>query len=213
MSQPIITPKIFLTHRDQLEDVLRYQVWADGQLHHHLSRVRHCVKMVRLGRMTTGGARERLAIIARAMHAAVGEFAAIAKAFFDPSRQTLNVRHRQAVPVLHGSSESRPNSSWRKWQWQATHPAAGCLAFSASDWQQQRAVAEVWIQRNVHCCLVVRATGECLALRMDGLDRADTMAEELQAQLKASTESFWTNFTMDECAGLRRHAILEPLAA
>ena len=204
MSQPINAPQIFLAQRENIAELLRYQVWADAQLRRHLGRVKHCVEMTRLGRMTSAGARERLAIIARSMHAAVREFSRIAHSLFDPASQYLRVRSTHAVPVPHGAFDEQPHRSWKEWQWKATHPPAGCLAFNVDEWNEQRAVADLWVQRNVHRALAVRATGEYLALRLDGLDRASSMSEELFAQLRFSSDDFWAKFELAECAGVRR---------
>lgn len=212
MAQSRIIPPVFLVHRDQIAEVLRYQVWADAQMHRHLQGAKRCVEMTALGCMTPAGARDRLAKLARAMHAATREFAKIAQAVLKPAAKPQTTRTRAAVAVPHGHP-CEPESSWRQWQWQATNPAAGCLAFEAADWNDQFAVADVWIQRAVHRALAVRATGEYLVLRMDGLERARCMTDDLIKQLEYATTDFWSKFTLGESIGVGRSALAEFSAA
>ena len=208
MAQSRIIPPVFLVQRDQVEEVLRYQVWADAQLRRHLQEMKRCLEMTELGCMTPAGARERFTKLARAMHAATREFAKIAQSVLKPARKTKLARAWTPVPVPHGVPAERENT-WREWQWQATDPAAGCLTFEAADWNDQFAVADVWIQRAVHRALAVRATGECLALRMDGLERARTTTEELIKQLDYATQEFWAKFTLAGSIGVCRSTFAE----
>jgi hypothetical protein len=203
----IIQP-VFLVQREPIEELLRYQVWAHAQLQRHLQEVKRCVDSTELGGMTPAGARERLAKSARAMHAATREFAKIAQSVFRPARKTTSIRARSLVPVPHGVSPE-PAGSWRQWQWQATHPAAGCLAFEAADWNEQFAVADLWIQRAVHRALAVRATGDYLAVRLDGLARARAMTEELTRQLEYASKDFWARFTLADSIGANRATFAE----
>lgn len=205
MAHSRIIPPVFLVQRDQIEEVLRYQVWADAQLRRHLRQAKRCVKMTELRRMTPAGARERLSKLARAMHAATREFAKIAQSVLKPARKAEMFQARKAVPVPHGV-RAESTSTWRSWQWQATNPAAGCLAFAAADWNDQIAVADLWVHRAIHRALAVRATGEYLAVHLDGLERARDMTEELAKQLAYATNDFWTKFTLAESIGTSRAA-------
>jgi hypothetical protein len=198
-----IIPPIVLVQRDQIEDVLRHQVWADAQLARHQQEVKRCIELTELGCMTPAGARERLTKLARAMHEAIREFAKVAQAALKPVQKSQTIPHPTAVPVPHGHP-GEPGASWRQWQWQATNPALGCLAFEAADWNEQHAVANLWIQRAVHRALAVRATGEYLAVRVDGLDRARKMADEVSRQLRHASREFWEKFILAESIGIRR---------
>lgn len=206
MKHSRIIPPIVLVQRDQIEEVLRHQVWADAQLNRHLTEVTRCIELTELGCMTPAGARERLTKLARAMHEAIREFAKVAQTALKPVQKFQSVPHQTAVPVPHGHRcEQKP--SWRQWQWQATNPALGCLAFEAADWNEQHAVANQWIHRAVHRALAVRATGEYLAVRVDGLDRARKMANEVTRQLRSASREFWEKFILAESLGLRRPQI------
>jgi hypothetical protein len=205
-------PPVFLVQRNQIEEVLRYQVWADAQLRRHLREATRCMELTELGCMTPAGARARLTQIARAMHAASCEFAKIARCALKPARKAEMERTPAPIPVPHGlPPEPEPVS--RSWQWQGTHPAAGCLAFEAADWNDQLAVAELWIQRAVHRALTLRAAGEHLAVSMDGMERARSIMEELGKQLEYATQDFWTRFTLAEGLGMDRTALAAFAAA
>jgi len=199
-------PPICLVQREQIEEVLRYQVWADAEMRQQLQSAKSCIELTELGCMTPAGARERLGKLARAMHEATREFAKTVQAILRPAPAKESPHQREAVPVPLGrrTRTSQEEQSWREWQWQATSPAHGCLAFATTAWDDEFNVADKWIQRAVHRALSLRATGEYLAVRLDGLERARRMAEDLMQQLQRASEEFWSQSTLPQCIGVER---------
>jgi hypothetical protein len=204
MNSSKIIPPVFLVHREPICDVLSHQVWAQQQLNKLLSEANRCVGMAARKKMTPAGARHRLAKIARSMHEAISEFSKIVKSSLQPATGMRIESPSPRVPVPHGHNGASPENNWRHWQWQATNPAAGCLALEACDWNDQTRAAELWIQRAVHRALSLRATGEYLAVRLDGLSRATKMMKDLQKQLAYADKEFWSRFTLATSVGFRR---------
>ena len=198
-----IIPPVFLVHREPICDVLSHQVWAQQQLNKLLSEANLCVGMAARKKMTPAGARHRLAKIAGSMREAISEFSSIVKSSLQPATGMRIESPCPRVPVAHGHHAASPANNWRHWQWQATNPAAGCLTLEASDWNDQIRAAELWIQRAAHRASSLRATGECLAVRLDGLNRATKMIRDLQKQLAYADQEFWSCFTLASGVGFR----------
>jgi len=56
----------------------------------------------------------------------------------------------------------------------------------------------------LHRALSLRATGEYLAVRLDGLSRATKMMKDLHKQLAYADDEFWSRFTLADSVGFRR---------
>lgn len=204
MTTSKIIPPVFLVQREPVCDVLSHQVWAHRQLGSLLGEAERCVSLTARKKMTPAGARHRLAKIARSMHEAIREFSRSVKTSLQPVNHLRATSPSPKVPVPHGHTATLPESNWREWQWQATNPEAGCLALEACDWNDQTRAAELWIQRALHRALSLRATGEYLAVRFDGLNRATKMLKDLQRQLAYADNEFWSRFTLAASVGFRR---------
>lgn len=201
MTRSKIIPPVFLVHREPIADLLEHQIWADNQLRALLSEADRCVDLAARKKMTTAGARARLTRIARGMHQAITEFNQVAKTALRPVSAMSAVI---PVPVPHGHGTQSTEHPHGHWQWQAPNPAAGCLAIEAGDWNDQTRAADLWVQRALHRALTLRATGEYLAVRLDGMERARKMMADLSKQLDYAANEFWSRFTLAESIGFRR---------
>jgi hypothetical protein len=204
MTASKIIPPVFLVQREPVCDVLSHQVWAQQQLNQLLGEADRCVSLTARKKMTPAGARHRLAKIARSMHEAILEFSKVVKTSLKPANRLRPELSAPRVPVPHGHAASLPENNWRQWQWQATNPAAGCLALEAGDWNDQTRAADLWIQRALHRALTLRAAGEYLAVRLDGLTGATKIMKDLQKQLAYADDEFWSRFTLAASVGFRR---------
>lgn len=202
MTTSKIIPPVFLVHREPIAELLGHHVWADQQLRALLSEADKCVKLAARKKMTPAGARARLARIARAMHQAITEFSKISKHALKPVTAMSAIASR--VPVPHGHNARTAEQPPGCWEWQAPNPATGCLALEAGDWNDQTRAADLWVQRALHRALTLRATGEYLAVRLDGLERARKMMADLGRQLDYAATEFWSRFTLAESVGFRR---------
>jgi len=203
MNTSKIIPPVILVHREPIADLLEHHVWADSQLRTLLGEADKCVNLAARKKMTPAGARARLARIARAMHQAITEFSKITKTALQPvSAMSAAVASR--VPVPHGHTAHAAERVPGQWEWQAPDPTTGCLALEACDWNDQTRAAELWVQRALHRALTLRATGEYLAVRLDGLECARKMMSDLGKQLDYAANEFWSRFTLAESIGFRR---------
>jgi hypothetical protein len=203
MTTSKIIPPVFLVHREPIADLLEHHVWADSQLRVLLSEADKCVNLAARKKMTPAGARARLARIARAMHQAIKEFSKLTKTALQPVT-AMSAAVPSRVPVPHGHPAHATEHVLSQWEWQAPNPTAGCLALEACDWNDQTRAAELWVQRALHRALTLRATGEYLAIRLDGLERARKMMADLGKQLEYASNEFWSRFTLAESIGFRR---------
>jgi hypothetical protein len=203
MTTSKIIPPVFLVHREPIAELLEHQVWADNQLRALLSEADRCVNLAARKKMTPAGARARLARIARGMHQAITEFNKVAKIALRPVT-AMSAVIPSRVPVPHGHNTKTADHTPGHWEWQAPNPAIGCLALEACDWNDQIRAADLWVQRALHRALTLRATGEYLAVRLDGLERAGKMMADLGKQLDYAANEFWSRFTLAESIGFRR---------
>lgn len=203
MTSSKIIPPVFLVHREPVEDLLQHQVWADAQLRRQVRLAQRCVDRVLDGKLTPAGARAKLTRLARTMHEAIREFGRLTRTALKPVTVEKPVLSQPRVTVPYHQPAQPQTSNWRQWQWQATNPVLGCLALEAFDWNQQSSAAELWIQRSVHRALTIRAAGEYLAVRLDGLDAARKTLADARKQLDYATKDFWSRFTLAESIGFR----------
>jgi hypothetical protein len=200
---------VVLTRREQIADLLRYQLWADGQLERLLRQVDSYVIMACNGGIGLAFLRQRVAVLAQAMHGAIREYAQVRDELFRQSDAPMGVFQPHGVAIAHGrgephSAHERPLAEPPVWTWQFINPAAGCVAVTGNDWRAQQAVAEQWTHRNIHTVLSVRAMGEWLALDAARLKEAPGMLARLHEQLKNATRDFWQRFSLADTVNFTR---------
>ncbi|HEU5072048.1 MAG TPA: hypothetical protein VFV96_16715 [Verrucomicrobiae bacterium] len=199
---------VVLARREQIADLLRHQAWADGQLERLLRQVDSYVTMGRNGGIGLAFLRQRVAVLAQAMHAAIREYAQVRDELFHQSEEPMGsfqphgvaiARGRTGRLFVHESHSERP-----VWTWQFINPAAGCVAISGNDWRAQQAVAEQWTHRSIHTVLSVRAMGEWLAMDAARLNEAPGILSRLREQLQNATRDFWERFSLAETINCNR---------
>jgi hypothetical protein len=205
---------VVLARREHIADLLRHQAWADGQLERLLRQVDAYVTMARNGGIGLAFLRQRVAVLAQAMHAAIREYARVRDELFRQGDGPMGIFQPHGVAVACGragqpSPPEPPHSARPVWTGQFINPAAGCVAVCGSDWQSQQAVAEQWTHRNIHTVLSVRAMGEWLAMDAARLDDAPGILSRLHVQLKNATRDFRQRFSLAETInGNRPDAVL-----